>query len=217
MKLYHHYKNMPYKYLGLARHSETLEEMVIYETRYENDKGKIWVRPKNMFFEPVHVGGQSVPRFKEVPLKLIATTNVAEAEVNLIAPVIEKAFGEWDPNWFYSKFKNHKKFHLVTAFIEDKAVGFKLGFEHDPRQFYSWLGGVIPEYRGLGIASDLMNHQHEWCCKEGYTKIQTKTQNRFREMLILNLKHGFEVIGTHQSDEGGFKIILEKRLQSLLA
>ena len=41
MKLYHHYKNKPYTYLGLARHSETLEEMVIYETRYENDRGKV--------------------------------------------------------------------------------------------------------------------------------------------------------------------------------
>lgn len=213
MKLYHHYKNKPYKYAGLARHSETLEEMVIYETRYENDRGKVWVRPKNMFFESIQVGGQNVPRFEEIPLRLVETTDVTEADVNILAPLIEKIFGEWDANWFYSKFKNHKKFYLITAFIEDRPVGFKLGYERDSREFYSWLGGVIPEYRGLGIASDLMKRQHDWCCKEGYAKVQTNTQNRFREMFILNLRHGFDVIGTHQSDEGGLKITLEKRLK----
>jgi hypothetical protein len=42
MKLYNHYKNKPYKYIGEAKHSETLEDVVIYETRYENKIGKLW-------------------------------------------------------------------------------------------------------------------------------------------------------------------------------
>ncbi len=72
-------------------------------------------------------------------------------------------------------------------------------------EFYSWLGGVDPVYRGLGIASQLMTTQHSWSRKKGYAKVQTKTQNRFRSMLILNLNHGFEVIGTHTSDEGALR------------
>ncbi len=213
MKLYHHYKDKAYKYIGIARHSETLEELVIYETRYSNDLGRLWVRPRDMFFENVNIDGKSVPRFKKIPLEIVTSTDVSESDIKTLAPVIEKAFGEWDEKWFYSTFNQHKKFYLLTAFVEDQAVGFKLGYEQSQGEFYSWLGGVVPEYRGLGIASNLMQTQHRWCVEQGYKKIQTKTQNRFREMLMLNLKNGFDVIGTHASDEGGMKIVLEKKLE----
>lgn len=61
---YEHYKKKPYRVLGTARHSETLEELVLYEALYENDLGKIWVRPKKMFLEEVEVNGERVPRFR---------------------------------------------------------------------------------------------------------------------------------------------------------
>ncbi|MBK7842714.1 MAG: GNAT family N-acetyltransferase [Bdellovibrionales bacterium] len=212
MKLYRHYKDKPYKYIGEARNSETLEEVVIYETLYENRLGKLWVRPKQMFFESVQFDSQSVPRFRHIPLVLDETTEVTNPHIERIVPVIEKAFGQWNAEWFYSRFKSHNRFHLVTALVDDQAVGFKLGYEQDSHEFYSWIGGVVPDFRGIGIASDLMKSQHDWCRKMGYKKVQTKTQNRFREMLILNLKHGFEVVGCHESNEGGLKIVLEKEL-----
>lgn len=212
MELYHHYKNKPYKYVGLARHSETLEEMVIYETRYENDNGKVWVRPKGMYFESIELNGKTTPRFKKIPLAVIETTNVSDTEVSAITPIIHSALGGYDQTKFHSTLSSHKKFHLATAFIDDQAVGFKLGYEQNHQMFYSWLGGIIPEYRGIGVASDLMNCQHEWCRKAGYTKIQTKTQTRNRDMLVLNLRHGFEVIGTHDADAEGLKVIMEKSL-----
>lgn len=62
--LYVHYKNKKYRVTGVARHSETLEEMVIYEALYENDLGKVWVRPKKMFLENVVVGDYRGPRFR---------------------------------------------------------------------------------------------------------------------------------------------------------
>ena len=65
MKLgkYQHYKGHYYRVIGIAKHSETLEEMVIYETLYDNPDGKLWVRPKKMFLEKVEVGGEKIPRF----------------------------------------------------------------------------------------------------------------------------------------------------------
>ena len=53
-----------YNVLGVAKHSETLEELVIYESLYENPVSKIWVRPKEMFLEKVEINGKKVPRFK---------------------------------------------------------------------------------------------------------------------------------------------------------
>jgi len=58
---YRHYKGKEYTVLGSARHSETLEELVVYRQEY-GDRG-LWVRPAAMFAETVTVDGMSVPRF----------------------------------------------------------------------------------------------------------------------------------------------------------
>ena len=58
---YRHYKGGEYELIGMARHSETLEPMVVYRPLY-NATG-IWVRPHAMFFEQVEVDGQLQPRF----------------------------------------------------------------------------------------------------------------------------------------------------------
>ncbi|MFA5188971.1 MAG: DUF1653 domain-containing protein [Patescibacteria group bacterium] len=59
---YKHYKGKDYQVIGLARHSETLEELVVYQALYA--KKQIWVRPVKMFLEKVEVNGKNVPRFK---------------------------------------------------------------------------------------------------------------------------------------------------------
>jgi hypothetical protein len=58
---YRHYKGKEYTVIGVARHSETGQELVVYRQEY-GDFG-LWVRPKEMFLEEVTVEGQSVPRF----------------------------------------------------------------------------------------------------------------------------------------------------------
>ena len=61
---YRHYKGKEYTVIGVALHSETQEELVVYRQEY-GDHG-LWVRPKQMFLETVKVGGQAVPRFQYV-------------------------------------------------------------------------------------------------------------------------------------------------------
>lgn len=212
MKFYRHYKNKPYKYLGLVKHSETLEDLVLYECRYENQTGRIWVRPKHMFFENINLNGQSVPRFEKVKIEFKNFEKVGAEQIQQIAPLVKASFGEWDENWFYSTFKNHNKFYLQLALIDEKPVAFKLGYELDQWCFYSWLGGVVPEFRGLEIAQELMLQQHAWCKAQGYREVQTKTQNNFKDMLMLNLQNGFDVTGTHLSETGALKIVLSKKL-----
>jgi hypothetical protein len=58
---YRHYKGRDYIVLGIARHSETEEELVVYRPDY-GDRG-LWVRPRAMFEEQVEVDGRQVPRF----------------------------------------------------------------------------------------------------------------------------------------------------------
>lgn len=66
---YQHFKGNFYKVIGTARHSDTMEELVVYQALYKSKKfGKnsLWVRPKKMFLENVSVNGKSVPRFKYI-------------------------------------------------------------------------------------------------------------------------------------------------------
>ena len=59
---YRHYKGKEYTAIGVARHSETEEEMVVYRQEYGDHSW--WVRPKAMFLETVEVNGEAVPRFQ---------------------------------------------------------------------------------------------------------------------------------------------------------
>lgn len=62
---YQHYKGGKYLVLGVAKHSETKEDLVVYVSLYDNDMASMWVRPVRMFTEDVIVDGESVPRFKK--------------------------------------------------------------------------------------------------------------------------------------------------------
>lgn len=61
---YRHYKGNDYEVLGVARHSETEEEVVVYRALY--GEGGLWVRPLAMFLETVLIEGQSRLRFQFV-------------------------------------------------------------------------------------------------------------------------------------------------------
>jgi cupin 2 domain-containing protein len=61
---YRHHKGNEYTALGVARHSETMEELVIYRQEY-GDHG-LWVRPKQMFLETVQTAGENMPRFEYI-------------------------------------------------------------------------------------------------------------------------------------------------------
>ena len=59
--IYQHYKGQKYRLIEVVKHSETLEDLIAYECLYENNLGKFWVRPKEMFLEHLEDG---TPRFK---------------------------------------------------------------------------------------------------------------------------------------------------------
>ncbi|MBF0315849.1 MAG: GNAT family N-acetyltransferase [Oligoflexia bacterium] len=102
---------------------------------------------------------------------------------------------------------------MLIAYIGSTPVGYKIGYELSSKMFYSWIGGVIPKYRRKGFAKKLMKIQHEIVSNEGYSIIRTSTENKFKHMLILNLKSGFNIIGSYCSDlKKELTIMLEKKL-----
>ena len=53
-----------YCVIGIAKHSETLEDLVVYKCLYDNPKSMLWVRPMKMFLEYIEINGKKVLRFK---------------------------------------------------------------------------------------------------------------------------------------------------------
>ncbi len=66
---YRHYKGKDYEVIGVAKHTETLEAMVVYRALYDSpDFGKdaLWVRPLAMFIEDIEIDGIKKPRFEHI-------------------------------------------------------------------------------------------------------------------------------------------------------
>ena len=63
---YRHFKGMEYNVIAIAKHSETLEDMVVYEALYDNKVSKIWVRPLKMFTEKIERDGKTFNRFEYI-------------------------------------------------------------------------------------------------------------------------------------------------------
>lgn len=64
--LYKHYKGNLYEVIGIARHSETLEELVVYKATYQEEGENLWVRLLAMFLETVVIDGVERKRFEKI-------------------------------------------------------------------------------------------------------------------------------------------------------
>ncbi len=64
--LYKHYKGNLYEVIGIARHSESLEELVVYKATYQKEGENLWVRPLAMFIETVVIDGVEKKRFEKI-------------------------------------------------------------------------------------------------------------------------------------------------------
>lgn len=121
-----------------------------------------------------------------------------------------KVFGSSDD--LTGRMAEKPKLRIDLAKDGDRVIGYKVGYALNREQFYSWLGGVDESYRHQGIARGLMERQHGYAREHSYKVIRTHTKNKWRNMLLLNIQSGFDIIGTYTDDTGEPKIILEKKL-----
>lgn len=75
-------------------------------------------------------------------------------------------------------------------------IGFKAGYDrYSDGSYYSWLGGVLPVYRGQGVAQSLLEAQEAWAKSRGYARIYVKTRNKYVGMRVLLAPNGYGVCG----------------------
>ncbi|MEH0862787.1 GNAT family N-acetyltransferase [Halobacteriovorax sp. DPLXC-1] len=109
------------------------------------------------------------------------------------------------------KTRHCKKFLAQFFFDGDEPIAFKIGYDRED-YFYSWIGGVSSIYRGQKLATKLMERQHQWVREQGFQKLRTHTDDRFPEMISLNLKFGFYIFEKRFKDDGIEQIIMEKEI-----
>ena len=118
-----------------------------------------------------------------------------------------------DQESFERRFRARWNVMRMLARIRNEPVGFALGFELKPSVFFLWFCGVVSEARRLGIASQLVEAVHEFSRQNDYEIIRLECTNQHRPMLMLTLKHEYDVVGLRwDPDLEANLIILEKNL-----
>lgn len=123
---------------------------------------------------------------------MITEGTLAEA-LGVLARVPELAQGR--PAETYAQRLQGRQALVLVAHQEGQPVGFKIGYALQADLFYSWIGGVVPAWRGRGIAQALMDAQQRWADAQGFAAIEVKSSARFPAMLALLERNGYRRLG----------------------
>ncbi len=104
--------------------------------------------------------------------------------------------------------------HLIlVAYVNGQPAGFKVGYARSSTVFYTWMGGVLPGFRRMGIAAALADAQESWAVQNGYAVVELKTRNNYKAMLCFALSRGFNITGVETKENlSQSRIFLRKKL-----
>ena len=129
-----------------------------------------------------------------------------------IANLYSEIFKDADLDFFNKRVKDNPMLFSVLAYSKERLIGFKIGYPYSKTTFYSWVGGVLPQFRCHGIGSQLANLQEDYVKTRGFNKLRTKSMNSYKPMMILNLKNGFDITKVYTNTKGQTKIVFEKMI-----
>lgn len=149
---------------------------------------------------------------------------MATAKIDIVGPselpLIAELYGQvyrpaQDVSFFRRRFQGRMNVLTLIASVENRPVGFYIGFELKPSVFFSWLYGVLPDYRRQGIASQLMDAVHAWVPPQDYSSVRFECHNQHRPMLHLAIARGYDIVGIRwDPDRGSNLVIFEKAISS---
>ncbi len=146
---------------------------------------------------------------------------MADAVIDIVGPedlpLIVKLY-----NQIFRPFRGEEEFQRrylgrynilqMLARVDDRPVGFFLGFELKPRVFFAWFYGVLPDYRRQGIASQLMEAVHSWARLNDYEAIRMECHNQHRPMLHLAIALEYDIVGIRWDPDRGANLVLFQKM-----
>ena len=139
---------------------------------------------------------------------------VGPGELPLIAELYTDVFRPaHDVEFFRRRLIGRHNSLLLVANVEGRPVGFATGFELKPTVYFSWLLGVVPDYRRSGIASQLMDAQFSWAAEHHYESVRMECFNGHRAILHMAIELCFDIVGIRWDvDRHENLVIFEKHL-----
>ncbi len=114
---------------------------------------------------------------------------------------------------FQRRFQGRQNVLQMLARLDEKPIGFFLGFELKPTVFFTWFYGVLGDYRRQGVASQLMDAAHAWAKLQDYEYIRFECHNQHRPMLHLAISLGYDIVGIRwDPDRADNLVIFDKYL-----
>jgi GNAT superfamily N-acetyltransferase len=129
-----------------------------------------------------------------------------------IIQLYSTVFNDADIDFFLERINKKENVLSIIASVDKNPVGFKIGYRYNATTFYSWVGGVLSSYRNKGIAKKLAEKQEKWAKTNNYSRLSTKSMNKYKPMIILNLKNGFDIVQVYTNSKNQTKIAFEKSI-----
>jgi ribosomal protein S18 acetylase RimI-like enzyme len=111
------------------------------------------------------------------------------------ALIVEKNIPEFTTKYSKESYEDRlkDKTHLITvAFIDNKPAGYMISYNrYNDGSIYCWMTGVDPNFRKMGLLTQMMEFLKNWSKEKNFNKIKIKTRNSRREMLAYLIKNNF--------------------------
>lgn len=140
---------------------------------------------------------------------------VGPGEIGMITDQYNRVFSpRKDEEFFRRRFQGRHNVSMLVAVLDETPVGFIIGFELMPSTYFCWLTGVLPEYRRMGIATQLMQAQQALAMEHNYTLLRFECQNQHRPMLHVAITEGYDLVGIRwDTSTAANVVIFEKELR----
>ena len=134
---------------------------------------------------------------------------VGQDELPLIVELYNQIFRPpRDEEFFRRRYLGRYNILQMVAQVNQRPIGFFLGFELKPQVFFAWFYGVVPAFRRQGIASQLMEAVHEWASTNGYDAIRFECHNQHRPILHLGIAMEYDILGIRWDPDRGANLVL---------
>jgi GNAT superfamily N-acetyltransferase len=134
----------------------------------------------------------------------VANADIIIADEKLLPQAVDLYNAMFRPkreiDFFKRRFMGRYNTLTLLARMDDKPVGFWVGFELKPGMFYHWLGAVLPDVRRHGVGRQLQEAQQAWAKDHGYEYIRCECLNHQREFI-----HFAIALGTTSSASAGIR------------
>ena len=148
----------------------------------------------------------------------LGIAEVGPAEYPLLEVLRETIFGEVGHRSltpFAEILEGRRDVLTLIAYLEGNPIGFKVGCGDPHGDYHSRSGGVLKDYRRLGLGRRMRDWQHQFAASRGYKRIFFNTFNHFPEMLLFAFSSGFHPIAAEWRELGAMSFKFVKNLQDV--